>query len=96
MIDLSQYIAYQKIDLDMGIYQTSSLGGSTMTIVAATTIHPNAGIKWEDVQKRIKKACDLACKHGAENVTVPVTMTGAPATNTIGVLSSAEDRVRYM
>ena len=47
-----------------------------MTIVAATTIRPNAGIKWEDVQKRIKKACDLACKHGAENVTVPVTMTG--------------------
>ena len=47
-----------------------------MSIVAATTIHPNAGIKWEDVQKRIKKACDLACKHGAENVTVLVTMTG--------------------
>lgn len=23
-----------------------------MTIVAATTIHPNAGVKWEDVQKR--------------------------------------------
>jgi hypothetical protein len=67
-----------------------------MTIVAATTIHPNAGIKWEDVQKRIKEACDLACKHDAENVTVLVTMTGGPATNTIGVLSSAEDWVRYM
>ena len=67
-----------------------------MTIVAATTIHPNQGVEWEDVQKRIKKACDLACKHGAENVTVLVTMTGGPATNTIGVLSSAEDWARYM
>jgi hypothetical protein len=41
------------------------------------------------VQKQIKKACDLARKHGAENVTVLVTMTGGPATNTIGVLSTA-------
>jgi sugar phosphate isomerase/epimerase len=71
---------------------------STMTIVASTTIHPNPGINWEDVQKQIKKACDLARKHGAENVTVVlVTMTGGPATNTIGVRSSAEDWARrYM
>jgi hypothetical protein len=66
-----------------------------MTIVQLTTIHPNPGVKWEDVQKRIKKACDLARKHGAENVTVLVTMIGGQATNTIGVLSSTEDRARY-
>ena len=39
-----------------------------MTILQLTTIHPNPGVKWEDVRKRIKKACDLSCKHGAENV----------------------------
>jgi sugar phosphate isomerase/epimerase len=47
-----------------------------MTILQLTTIHPNPGVKWEDVQKQIKKACDLARKHGAENVTVTVTMIG--------------------
>jgi hypothetical protein len=68
-----------------------------MTIVAATTVYPNPGVEWEDMQKQIKKACDLACKHGAEEVTVLVTMTGGPATNAIGVqLSSAEDWVRYL
>jgi sugar phosphate isomerase/epimerase len=67
-----------------------------MTIVAATTIYPNPGVNWEDVQKRIKEACDLACKHGAEDVTVLVTMTGGRATDTIGERSSAEDWVRYM
>jgi len=66
-----------------------------MTIVGLTTIHPNPGVKWEDVQKQIKKACDLARKHGAENVTVLVTMIGGPATNTIGVLSTAEDWAKY-
>ena len=66
-----------------------------MTILQLTTIHPNPGVKWEDVQKQIKKACDLARKHGAENVTVTVTMIGGRATNTIGVLSSAEDWTRF-
>ena len=66
-----------------------------MTIVGFTTIHPNPGVKWEDVQKQIKKACDLARKHGAENVTVLVTMIGGPATNTIGVLSTTEDWAKY-
>jgi sugar phosphate isomerase/epimerase len=47
-----------------------------MTVVGFTTIHPNPGVRWEDVQKQIKKACDLARKHGAENVTVLVTMIG--------------------
>src|SRR6185312_712949 len=66
-----------------------------MTILQLTTIHPNPGVKWEDVQKQIKKACDLARKHGAENVTVMVTMIGGRATNTIGVTSSAEDWTRF-
>jgi hypothetical protein len=66
-----------------------------MTIIGLTTIHPNPGVKWEDVQKQIKKGCDLARKHGAENVTVLVTMIGGPATNTIGLLSSTEDWAKY-
>jgi sugar phosphate isomerase/epimerase len=66
-----------------------------MTIVQFTTIHPRPGVEWGDVQKQIKKACDLARKHGAENVTVLVTMIGGQATNTIGVLSSAEDWAKY-
>jgi sugar phosphate isomerase/epimerase len=66
-----------------------------MTIVGLVTIHPNPGVKWEDVQKQLKKACDLARKHGAENVTVLVTMIGGPATNTIGVLSTVEDWAKY-
>src|SRR6478736_7269620 len=66
-----------------------------MTILQLTTIHPNPGVKWEDVQKQIKKACDLARKHGAENVTVLATMIGGAATNTIGVLSFAEDWTRF-
>ena len=47
-----------------------------MTIVSLVTIHPNPGVKWVDLQKQIKKACDLARKHGAENVTVVATMIG--------------------
>jgi sugar phosphate isomerase/epimerase len=66
-----------------------------MTIVALTTIQPRPGVQWDDVQKQLKKACDLARKHGAENVTVLVTMIGGQATNTIVVLSSAEDWARY-
>jgi len=66
-----------------------------MTIVQSTIIHPRPGVQWDDVQKQIKRACDLARKHGAENVTVLVTMIGGQATNTIVVLSSAEDWARY-
>ena len=62
-----------------------------MTIVSLVVIHPNQGVGWEDVQKQIKKACDLARKHGAENVTVLATMIGGQATNAISLLSSAED-----
>ena len=66
-----------------------------MTIVQATTIHLRPGVEWGDVQKLIKKGCDLARKHGAENVTVLATMIGGPATNTIVLLSSAEDWAKY-
>lgn len=62
-----------------------------MTIVALTIVHPNPGVKREHVQKLIKKGCDLARKYGAENFTVLVMTLGGPATNTIGVLSSAMD-----
>jgi hypothetical protein len=66
-----------------------------MTIVSLTTVHPRPGVKWDDVQKLLKKACDLARKHGAENVTVLATMIGGSATNTIAVLSSVEDWARF-
>lgn len=66
-----------------------------MTIVSFVAIHPNPGVQWDEVQKQLKKTIDLARKHGAENVTVMATMVGGPATNTIGVLSTAEDWARY-
>ncbi|RDH78216.1 hypothetical protein DVS77_12830 [Mycolicibacterium moriokaense] len=66
-----------------------------MTIVSLVTVHPNPGVSWDDVQKQLKKANDLARKHGAENVTTLVTMVGGDATNTIGILSTAEDWSRY-
>ncbi|GFG55402.1 hypothetical protein CQY20_05790 [Mycolicibacterium agri] len=66
-----------------------------MAIVSLVTIHPNQGVAWDDVQKQLKRACDLARKHGAENVTVLATMVGGQETNTIGVLSSVEDWKKY-
>ena len=66
-----------------------------MTIVTYVAIHPNPGVQWDEVQKQLKTTCDLARKHGAENVTVLATIVGGPATNTIGVLSTAEDWARY-
>jgi sugar phosphate isomerase/epimerase len=66
-----------------------------MTIVSYVTIHPNPGVQWDEVQKQLKKTIDLARKHGAENVTALATMVGGPATNTIGLLSTAEDWARY-
>ena len=66
-----------------------------MTIVQLTTIQPRPGVQWDDMQKQIKKGCDLARKHGGENVTVLATVIGGPATNTIGVLSTAEGWAKY-
>lgn len=66
-----------------------------MTIISLITIHPNPGVKWDDLQKQLKTGCDLARKHGAENVTVLATTIGGAATNTIGLLSTAEDWARF-
>ena len=66
-----------------------------MTIVSLVTIHPNPGVGWDDMQKQLKKACDIARKHGSENVTVLATMIGGAATNTIGLLSSCEDWAKF-
>jgi multidrug efflux pump subunit AcrB len=66
-----------------------------MTIISLVTIHPNPGVSWDEVQKQLKKANDLARKHGSENVTTLVTMVGGDATNTIGVLSTAEDWAQF-
>jgi len=66
-----------------------------MTIVSLVTIHPNQGVKWDDLQKQLKKGYDLARKHGAENVTVLATTIGGEATNTIGLLSTAEDWTKF-
>ena len=66
-----------------------------MTIVTYVAVHPNPGVQWDEVQKQLKSNCDLARKHGAENVTVMVTMVGGPATNTIGLLATSEDWAKY-
>jgi hypothetical protein len=66
-----------------------------MTIVSLVTIHPNPGVAWDDMQKQLKKACDIARKHGSENVTVLATMIGGAATNTVGLLSSCEDWAKF-
>ena len=50
-----------------------------MTIISSVTIHPNPGVKWDDLQKQLKTGCDLARKHGAENVTVLATTIGGAA-----------------
>ena len=66
-----------------------------MTIVATTIIHPNPGVAWDDVQKQLKRASQLARKHGAENVTVLVNMVGGQGTNAIVFLGTAEDWAKY-
>jgi hypothetical protein len=45
-----------------------------MTIVATTIVHPNPGVAWGE---QLKRASELASKHGAENVAVLVTIVGA-------------------
>jgi hypothetical protein len=66
-----------------------------MTIVATTIIHLNPGVAWDTVQKQLKRASELARKHGAENVTVLVNMVGGPGTNSIGLLTTAKDWATY-
>ena len=60
-----------------------------------STIEARVTAKWEDLQKHLKKGCDLARKHGAENVTTLVTMAAGPATGTVTVLSSTADWKSY-
>ena len=62
-----------------------------MTVVSLIAIHPKPGAKWEDLQKHIKRGCDLARKHGAENVTALVAMAAGTVTGTVSVLSSTAD-----
>ena len=66
-----------------------------MTIVGTTIVHPNPGVAWGEGQKQLKRASELASKHGAENVTVLVTMVGGPGTNAIGFLTTAQDWATY-
>ena len=62
-----------------------------MTVVSLIAIHPKPGAKWEDLQKHLKRGCDLARKHGAENVTALVAMAAGTVTGTVSVLSSTAD-----
>jgi hypothetical protein len=66
-----------------------------MTIVTITALHPKPGATWEDIQKQLKKGCDLARKYGAENVTTMVNLAGGPATGTLSVLSTSADWASY-
>jgi hypothetical protein len=59
-----------------------------MTIVATTIVHPNPAVAWGE---QLKRASELASKHGAENVTVLVTIVGGQGTNAIGLLTTAQD-----
>jgi len=66
-----------------------------MTIVSTTLIRPQSGEVWGELQKHISNACEIARKHGAENVTVLATVIGGPATNTVGILATSEDWAKY-
>jgi hypothetical protein len=48
-------------------------------------------VAWGDVQKQLKRACELVRKHGAEYVTVLANVTGGQATNSVGFLTTAQD-----
>jgi hypothetical protein len=63
-----------------------------MTIVATTIVHPNPGVAWGE---QLKRASELASKHGAENVAVLVTIVGGQGTNAIGLLTTAQDWATY-
>ena len=65
-----------------------------MTIVSMVVGQPLPGADPAEVQKVIAEACDLARKHGAENVTVLSMVTGAPS-NTITVMATARDWIHF-
>lgn len=66
-----------------------------MTVVSFTAIHPKPGAKWEETKKHIKKGCDLARKHGGENVGAVVGMAAGSATGTVLLISSSADWTSY-
>jgi hypothetical protein len=66
-----------------------------MTVVSFVLIHPKPGANWDDLQKHLKRGCDLARKHGAENVTTLWNVAGGTATGTMAVLSSTADWTSY-
>ena len=66
-----------------------------MTLVSLTAIHAKQGASWEAIQKQMKKGCDLARKHGAENVTAMVGMAAGPATATVTLLATSPDWTSY-
>ena len=69
-------------------------GRYEMTIVSMTVGQPLPGADPGEIQKVIREACDLARKHGAENVTVLSMVTGAPS-NTISVMSTVKDWIHF-
>ena len=66
-----------------------------MAVVSFTSIHPKPGAKWEDTKKHLKKGCDLARKHGAENVTALVGIAAGTATGTVILVYSCADWATY-
>jgi hypothetical protein len=69
--------------------------GSQMTIVSLTALHTKPGASWEDIQKHIKKGCDLVRKHGGENVTTMAGMAAGTATGTLTILVTSPDWTSY-
>ena len=66
-----------------------------MTVVGLTALHMKPGASWEDIQKHIKKGCDLVRKHGVENVTTLAGMAAGTATGTLTILGTNADWTSY-
>ena len=66
-----------------------------MTIVSAVAIHPRSGEVWDDLQKQLKTAMTIVKKHGGENVTLLVTVIGGQQTNSLTMLTTAENWTRF-
>src|SRR6516164_8820500 len=66
-----------------------------MTIVNAVAIHPRSGEVWDELQKQLKKAIAIVKKHGGENVTLLVTVIGGQQTNSLTMLVTAENWIKF-
>jgi hypothetical protein len=66
-----------------------------MTVVSLTAIHTKPGASWEDIREQLKKAADLARKHGAENVTTMFGLAAGPFTGTISMVATCADWTSY-